>query len=229
MSNRKKDHKLPDDLNEVVDRLHRDRPELDPLGLDRVKVRAMSGARRSIRQKGFFMKSRLTTFLTVGFLALGTGGAMALAGGHDGFGGGGGGSAAFHQYRPECPPGYELRGRSCRPIPPPKCGRGFEFSGGECIPTPPPTCPTGYYLNGRRCLPIPVPHCQRGYVYEDGHCVRETGHGGGGGSGGGGGKGGGFGGGGGNGGGFGGGHGFGGGGFGGGHGGDGGHGGHHHG
>ena len=188
MSHQKKDNQLPDDLNEVAETLRNDRPQLDPLALDQVKVRAMRGARRAPRQKGFLMKSRLTTFLTVGFLALGTGGAMALAGGQGGFGGGDGGSAAFHQYRPECPSGYELKGRSCRPIPPPKCRPGFEFSGGQCVPTPPPKCPTGYYLQGRNCLPIPVPHCQHGYVYENGGCVREAG--GGGGSGGGGGKGG---------------------------------------
>jgi len=59
MSNRKKDHKFPDDLNEVADTLRNGRPELDPLALDRVKVRAMR-ARRTTRQKGFFMNvSRL--------------------------------------------------------------------------------------------------------------------------------------------------------------------------
>src|SRR5665213_767319 len=95
-----------DDLQGVADVLRDQRPALEPLELDRIKLRAMSGARRSTSpRKGFLMRSRLTTFLTVGFLAVGTGGALAM------FGGGGlgigdhGGSASYHQYRPECPPG----------------------------------------------------------------------------------------------------------------------------
>src|SRR4029077_9283366 len=139
-----------DDLQQVADVLRDGRPTLDPLALDRVKLRAMSGARRSTtpRHKGLFMRSRLMTLVTAVFLILGTGGAMALAGGghfggfdgFGGFGGGDGGSASYHQYRPPCPPGYEFAGdRHCRPIPPPRCGHGFEFSGGKCIPTPPPT------------------------------------------------------------------------------------------
>jgi hypothetical protein len=81
--------------------LHDRRPTLTPIELDRIKLRAMSATRRSTSpRKGFFMRSRLTTLLTVAFLALGTGGALALQGGGDfGFGGGDGGSASFHQYR----------------------------------------------------------------------------------------------------------------------------------
>src|ERR1017187_10246892 len=99
------------------------------------------------------MRSRLTMFLTVRFLAVGTGGALAM------FGGGGlgigdhGGSASYHQYRPEWPPGYEFVGRHCRKIPPPKCGHGFEFSEGKCVPPPPPTCPPGFEVRGRNCIP----------------------------------------------------------------------------
>jgi len=48
------------------------------------------------------MRSRLTTVLTVAFLSLGTGGALAWVGGEDfGLGGHDGGSASFDQYR-EC-------------------------------------------------------------------------------------------------------------------------------
>lgn len=48
------------------------------------------------------MRTRLTTVLTVAFLSLGTGGALAWVGGEDfGLGGHDGGSASFNQYR-EC-------------------------------------------------------------------------------------------------------------------------------
>lgn len=104
-SSKDKEDGFSDDLQEVAGMLRDRRPALDPLALDRVKLRAMSRVRRSTsqRRKGFFMRSRLTTAVTIGFLTLGTGGAMALAGGghFGGFGGGGDGSASFHQYR-EC-------------------------------------------------------------------------------------------------------------------------------
>jgi hypothetical protein len=84
------------------------RPRLDPLAVDRVKLRAMSGMRRSTssRAKGFFMRTHLTTLLTIAFLSLGTAGALAVVGGADlGLGGHGGKSASFNQYRPpETPP-----------------------------------------------------------------------------------------------------------------------------
>src|SRR5271155_1136271 len=170
-----KEERRSDDLQGVADALRDRRPTLEPLELDRIKLRAMSGASRSTSRrstsprKGLLMRSRMTTLLTVGFLTLGTGGALALCGGGGfGFGGGRGGSTSFHQYRPECPTGYEFSGHGCRKIPPPKCGYGYEFVGGQCVPPPPPTCPTGYVVSGRRCIPIPVPHCPRGYTYEGG-------------------------------------------------------------
>ena len=73
------------------------------------------------------MRSRLTTVLTVAFLSLGTGGALAVAGGEDfGLGFHDGGSAACEQYRPghgwgdtnHChtgPPGQEGKGGSGGP------------------------------------------------------------------------------------------------------------------
>lgn len=45
------------------------------------------------------MKRRLTTLLSIGFLTLGTGGALAWA---CGVGAEAGGSASFHQYKPPC-------------------------------------------------------------------------------------------------------------------------------
>jgi hypothetical protein len=95
--------RFTDDLREVADMLQDRRPTLDPLALDRVKLRAMSAASRpasTTRDRRFFMRSRLTTLLAAAFLALGTGGALALAGG-GGSGGKGGGSASFSQYRCE--------------------------------------------------------------------------------------------------------------------------------
>jgi hypothetical protein len=176
MSSPHNEESFSDDLQEVADVLRDRRPTLEPLQLDRIKLRAMSGTRRSTSpRKGFFMRSRLTTLLTVGFLTIGSGGALALCGGGSfGFGGNhhDGGSAGYHQYRPECPPGYEFDGRKhCRPIPPPRCPRGYELSNGHCIPLPPPHCPPGYELRGRHCRLIPVPHCPRGYeLGPDGSC-----------------------------------------------------------
>jgi hypothetical protein len=100
-----KEERFADGLQEVADALRDQRPGLDPLALDAVKLRAMSRARGSTssRQKGFFMRSRLTTVLTIAFLSLGTGGALAWVGGGEdlGLGGHDGGSASFNQYR-EC-------------------------------------------------------------------------------------------------------------------------------
>jgi hypothetical protein len=106
MSRSHVEKRLANDLQEVADVLCDQRPGLDPLALDAVKLRAISRARRSTssRQKGFFMRSRLTTVLTVAFLSLGTGGALAVAGGLDfGLAGNNGRSASFSQYR-EVPP-----------------------------------------------------------------------------------------------------------------------------
>lgn len=96
------DEGLSDDLQRVAEVLREGRPTLDPLALDRVKLRAMSAARPSTssNDKGSFMRSRITALVTAGFLTLGAGGTLALAGGNGG--GSDGGSASFHQYRPPC-------------------------------------------------------------------------------------------------------------------------------
>ena len=112
--------RISDDLQEVADVLRRRRPELEPLELDRVKLRAMSGARRSTSQKGFRMRSRMVAFLTVGMLALGTGTATAgllnLGGGGllGIFGGGTTQSASYNQYKPPCPIFFTYNGQSCQ-------------------------------------------------------------------------------------------------------------------
>jgi hypothetical protein len=110
MSRSHNEERFPDDLQEVAERLRDQRPALTPLELDRVKLRAMSGARRSSpsQRKGFFMRSRFVAFLTAGMLVLGSG--TAIAGFCD-FGGGYGGyfngkSASYHQYRPPCKTSY---------------------------------------------------------------------------------------------------------------------------
>src|SRR5689334_17380000 len=101
MSTPHKEEGLPDDLAEVAGALRDERPTLDPLALDAIKLRAMSRTRvtASSRAKGFFMRTRLTTILTIAFFSLGTGGALAVVGGAD-LGLGGGGSASCEQYRP---------------------------------------------------------------------------------------------------------------------------------
>ena len=150
------DHeRFSEDLQEVAEVLRERRPQLGPLELDRIKLRAMSGASRSSssRQGGFSMRSRMTTLLTVGFLAVGTGGALALSGGGGGLGLGGdhAGSASYHQYRPKCDR-HNRDKRHCHP----KCPPHQELSGYGCQPPPPP--------------PPPPPKCKRHYSYQSGHC-----------------------------------------------------------
>jgi hypothetical protein len=130
-----------DDLRHVADALRDGRPRLDPLSLDRVKLRAMSAARRSgsAKPRGA-AGQRLATLLTLGLLVLGTGGTLALAGGD-----GGSGSAAFDQYKPPCVHGKgagvpnECPGE--KPEPPPCVhGKGVGLPN-ECPgekPEPPP-------------------------------------------------------------------------------------------
>ena len=102
MSTSHDEERFGDELREVADALRDQRPTLDPLTLDAIKLRAMSRRRRSTssRAKGVLMRSRLTTLLTVGFLCLGTGGALAVVGGVPPFSSNDEGSAACTQYRP---------------------------------------------------------------------------------------------------------------------------------
>src|SRR2546429_9227182 len=102
MSRSHDEERFRDELREVADALRDQRPTLDPLTLDAIKLRAMSRRRRSTssRAKGVLMRSRLTTLLTVGFLCLGTGGALAVVGGVPPFSSGDNGSASCTQYRP---------------------------------------------------------------------------------------------------------------------------------
>src|SRR4051794_26599434 len=94
---------LPPDLAGLGERLRRDRPELAPLELDRIKVNVMR--RKSAAPKGGFMRARLTIlgFLVVGIVMMGTGGALAVSGFS-------GGSAATVEYGPGGVKGVQATG-----------------------------------------------------------------------------------------------------------------------
>lgn len=94
---------LPPDLADLGERLRRDRPELAPLELDRIKVNVMR--RASAAPKGGFMRARLTIlgFLVVGILMMGTGGALAVSGFS-------GSSAATAEYGPGGVKGVQATG-----------------------------------------------------------------------------------------------------------------------
>lgn len=97
MSRSHEEERLPEELRDVARLLREQRPALDPLSLDRIKLRAMRAGRPgSSRQGRFSMRSRLTTLIAAGLLTVGAGGAFALDGGVGGHGHGG--SASFSQY-----------------------------------------------------------------------------------------------------------------------------------
>ena len=78
----KRNHeRLPAELHMVEARLRDERPHLDALELDRVKLRAMSAERST--QKGPLMKSRLaiTMMLVLGLFMSTTGAGLAITGG----------------------------------------------------------------------------------------------------------------------------------------------------
>ena len=88
---------LPAELAEIAQRLRDERPEPTALELDRIKLRAMSGARRTARRRDLFMRSRLaiTAVLVVGVLMSGAGAGLAISGSS------GAGSAGNNQYPTE--------------------------------------------------------------------------------------------------------------------------------
>jgi hypothetical protein len=90
--------RLPADLEQVADRLRRERAESSALQLDSIKARAVAGAAFS-GKKGFAVKSRgIAALLAVALMAAGTGGVLA---------GGSGGptpSSSTSEYKPGCGP-----------------------------------------------------------------------------------------------------------------------------
>jgi hypothetical protein len=78
----KRNHeRVPAELHDMDSRLRDERPQLDSVELDRVKLRAMSAGRST--QKGPWMKSRLaiTTMLVLGIFMSTTGAGLAITGG----------------------------------------------------------------------------------------------------------------------------------------------------
>lgn len=106
MSNR---HGDPDELREIATRLEDERPRLDPLTLDGVKLRAMSRAKR-VRPgtvRASLLRSQATLLSTVALLIVGSGTAIAVCGGGGGLNPKGeGGDSGYGQYKNGCPPGF---------------------------------------------------------------------------------------------------------------------------
>ena len=98
MRNRK-ENRVPEDLQDVVDRLRDRRPSPTALELDEIKLRAMRQA--SSRQgKGMVMRSKLVSVgLAIGALTTG-GTAAVIAGGQSG----GDGNGGKGEYKPGCGP-----------------------------------------------------------------------------------------------------------------------------
>jgi hypothetical protein len=111
---RQNDRKLPADVDAVAQRLSQERPELGAVELDRVKLRAMSRAKRRASTTGSRKAFRLASgwavsvMLAVGVLA-GGGAVIAATGGAPFHASSGGAkSAANNQY---CPPSSQQPGK----------------------------------------------------------------------------------------------------------------------
>jgi hypothetical protein len=92
--------RLPEELNDVAERLRQNRAEMNPLELDRVKLQVKAQASRTPQsvwrpRRGTPMKSRVVTLALTALLIGGT-----TAGGIAASGGNGNGSSAQSQYRP---------------------------------------------------------------------------------------------------------------------------------
>ena len=77
------DHeRLPAELADVAHRLRDERPQPSALELDRMRLRALSAARRPARRRNSLMKSRfvITTVLVLGMLMSGAGAGLAVSG-----------------------------------------------------------------------------------------------------------------------------------------------------
>jgi hypothetical protein len=145
---------LPSDLAALGERMRSDRPELGALELDRIKLNVMR-RHRSTAPKGGFMRARLTilSFLVIGIVMMGTGGALAVSGFS-------GGSASSSEYGPSGVEGVQAQGT----LGSNKCTEQNSPTGStanNCTPSNvQPTCteqnsPTGSTANN--CQPTPRP------------------------------------------------------------------------
>jgi hypothetical protein len=120
--NERNEFSLPDDLEELGERLSKERPRLSAIELDQIKAGAMTRAGRATRQgKGQFMRSRLATIVAAFALVVGGGGAVWAAAGGDPGSGGSSGSAPNNQY---CPPSSNNPGHPKHEGGGNKCGHG---------------------------------------------------------------------------------------------------------
>jgi hypothetical protein len=116
----REDHRPPDDLHDIVERLRRERAEATPLELDRMKLLAMNRASTS-RPKGRLARSRLASPVLAGALLLA--GIAAIAGGTGEIplsSGGSNASSANSQY---CPPSSPAAGKAKKQPAGNKCGQ----------------------------------------------------------------------------------------------------------
>ncbi len=76
------ENRIPDELQDVVERLRDGRPQATPMELDQIKLRAMARANRAPGPsgKGSFMKSKLVSLMLVTGVLAGGAGAMAVTG-----------------------------------------------------------------------------------------------------------------------------------------------------
>ena len=195
--------RFPDDIQEVADQLRQARPGFTP---NRARPGQAARNERStpVRPQGkrSFLRSRpAMSLLTVAFLAIGTGGALAGAGtttaarttgvapaitstaAHTDTNSAAASVSRFTPPPPKCKSGYEHKGGKCVPCPPPpKCESGYERSGNNCIkipppPPPPPKCKSGYVLSGYNCIklpppPPPPPKCKSRYQWSGEKCTK---------------------------------------------------------
>jgi hypothetical protein len=102
--NQKDGQRLPDDLQDVDARLRAYKPEVNPLELDRIKLRAMAQSERrpaSRLGRGIFVRSKMITLALVFGLVTTGGTAGVIAGGKGGGGDDDHGSGGKGEY---CPP-----------------------------------------------------------------------------------------------------------------------------
>jgi hypothetical protein len=119
--------RLPDDLHEVAERLRAHKPEVSPLELDRIKLRAMakaSSAGASRQGRPSLMRSKLVTMAVTLGLVVSGGTAGVIAGGkHEGNGNGNNGNNGNADKGEYCDGKNGKKGSHVSNCPrPPQCG-----------------------------------------------------------------------------------------------------------